>query len=151
MVLETAGACLFKMIHFVVIKHFNNFHFSNVTHYFVVLVLDNVGTLVNYLICTPEIFFFRSDYSHLEPWKLEKREWWPLLWEPPWWVQCIPYGKTGLNMATVGFICACLLFRALFTPCPTHNVLGWFPCVQVTFHVKCIALFSVRSSLPCTY
>ena len=52
----------------------------------------------------------------LEPWKVEKREWWPLPWEPPWWAQCIPYGKTGLNMASVGFICASLLFRTLDWP-----------------------------------
>jgi len=29
------------------------------------------------------------------------------------WAQCIPYGKTGLNMAAKGFICASLLFRVL--------------------------------------
>ena len=26
---------------------------------------------------------------------------------------CIPYGKTGLNMAAAGFMCASLLFRTL--------------------------------------
>jgi len=30
---------------------------------------------------------------------------------------------------------------------PTQNALGWFPCVQVNPHLKCIY---VRSSLPCT-
>ena len=28
--------------------------------------------------------------------------------------QVIPYGKTGLNMAAVGFVCAPLLFRVLY-------------------------------------
>jgi len=28
-------------------------------------------------------------------------------------------------------------------------VLGWFPCVQVTFHVECTRFVSVRFSLPC--
>jgi len=41
------------------------------------------------------------------------------------------------------------LTKWLFTRCPIQNVLGWFPCVQVTSHVKCIRLVSERSSLPC--
>ena len=50
----------------------------------------------------------------VEPWKVEKSEWWPLPREPPWSAPCIPYVKTGLNMAAVGFICTSLLFRTLF-------------------------------------
>jgi len=36
-----------------------------------------------------------------------------------------------------------------FTRCPIENVFGCFPCVQVTSHLICIRLVSVRSSLPC--
>jgi len=36
-----------------------------------------------------------------------------------------------------------------FTHCPSHYVLGWFPCVQVISHLKCLGLVSVLSSLPC--
>jgi len=35
-----------------------------------------------------------------------------------------------------------------FTRCPIWNVLGWFRCVQVTSHLKCIRFVSMRSSLP---
>jgi len=41
-----------------------------------------------------------------------------------------------------------IIKNGLITRCPICNVLGWFPCVQVTPHVKCIRLVSVRSSLP---
>jgi len=57
----------------------------------------------------------RSSHNQIEPWKVEKRGWWPLPWEPPWLAQCIPYGETELNMASVGFICAALFFRALLS------------------------------------
>ena len=43
-----------------------------------------------------------------------------------------------------------IMFRKwLFTRCPIWNVLGWFPCVQVISHLKCVRLVSERSSLPC--
>jgi len=38
----------------------------------------------------------------------------------------------------------------LFTRCPIHYVLDWFPWVQVTSHLKCIRLVSVCPSLPCS-
>jgi len=37
----------------------------------------------------------------------------------------------------------------LFTRFPIYNVLGCFPCVQVTSHLKCIGSVSVRSSVSC--
>jgi len=55
---------------------------------------------------------FRSK-AKVDPWKVEKSEWWPMPWESPWSAQSIPYGETGLNMAAVGFVRASLLFRAI--------------------------------------
>jgi len=37
----------------------------------------------------------------------------------------------------------------LFTRCSIENLLGLFPCVEVTSHLKCIRSVSVRFSLSC--
>ena len=47
----------------------------------------------------------RDNLAHrirLEPYNfVERREWCPLLWGPPWSAQCISYGRTVLNMVEV--------------------------------------------------
>jgi len=49
------------------------------------------------------------------------------------------------KMHDIGFPCVNIGVRIELS----WNVFGWFPCVQVTSHFKCIRFVSMRSNLPC--
>jgi len=56
-------------------------------------------------------------------------------------------GKMSV-IQTESFLTVIVFNEAIILTLP-HLVLGWFPCAQVTSHLKCIRLVYVRSSLPC--